>query len=238
MTPMTKTALLFGACLTAAVAVAPAGAPAGGLADPGVQVAANRDPGKRLYLRKTCIACHGKDGKGAMLAYPNLAGQDEKYIVEQVKDIMDAKRTGSPDETGNPRSAGMRGALVTADGQPRITDDEIKQIAAWLAKMEPAPPAKPETPVDPQRVAAGEKLYTKFKCRTCHGKDGTKPLKGYPYIAGQKTEYLIAQMTDIRDKKRTNGKAKTMYPMIKKAKDDDIALLADFLASIDRTAKN
>jgi len=242
---MKKTGVMLGACLIVFAALGttpPSAAQAAGLSTPDTQIAAakkkkKRHPGRKLYMRNTCVACHGRNGKGAILAYPNLAGQNKKYMIDQIKDIMKGKRTGSPDETGNPRSEGMRGALVTAEGVDRINKEQIAQIVDWLSKMEPAPPPKPETPVDPARIAKGKKLYKKFKCRTCHGKDGTKPLKGYPYISGQKTEYLITQMKDIRDKKRINGKSKTMYVTIKKAKDEQIALMADYLSSIDRMAK-
>lgn len=193
-----------------------------------------RDPGKRLYMTNTCIACHGRNGRGAMLDYPNLAGQDAKYMTAQIKDIMAGKRTGSPDATGNPRSQGMRGALVTPDGKDRITKDQIKKIVAWLAKQKPAAPVKPEKPIPADNIKKGEKLYKK-KCRSCHGKNAMKPLKGYPIIAGQKHAYLMTQMLDIKSKARTNGKSKLMYSTVKKMSDTDIGLLADYLSQIDRT---
>ena len=195
-----------------------------------------RHPGKRLYLRSTCIACHGKNGKKAIMDYPNLAGQDEKYMVNQIKDIMKGKRKGSPDATGNPRSYGMKGVMVTPDGKERITLDQIKTIAQWLAKLEPAKPIAPEKPFDAKRVAAGKKLYKK-KCKVCHGKEGKKPKKGYPYVAGQKRAYLVIQMKDMKSKARKSGKSNTMFPVIKKIKDDQIESLADYLSQIDRTAK-
>ncbi len=195
-----------------------------------------RDPGKRAYMRNTCIACHGRNGRGAMLDYPNLAGQDAKYMRAQIKDIMAGKRKGSPDPTGNPRSEGMRGALVTPEGEPRITAKQIKDIVAWLAKQKPAAPTPPEKPIAAERIKAGEKLYKK-KCRSCHGKKAMKPLKGYPIIAGQKHAYLVTQMQDIKTKARTNGKSKLMLSTVKKLSDDDIAMLADYLSQIDRTKK-
>ncbi len=195
-----------------------------------------RHPGKRLYLRSTCIACHGKNGKKAIMDYPNLAGQDEKYMVNQIKDIMKGKRKGSPDATGNPRSYGMKGVMVTPDGKERITLDQIKTIAQWLAKLEPAKPIAPEKPFDAKSVAAGKKLYKK-KCKVCHGKEGKKPKKGYPYVAGQKRAYLVIQMKDMKSKARKSGKSNTMFPVIKKIKDDQIESLADYLSQIDRTAK-
>ncbi|GAB6051244.1 hypothetical protein JCM17960_00640 [Magnetospira thiophila] len=193
-------------------------------------------PGKKLFLRRTCIACHGRNGAKAIQDYPNLAGQDAKYMASQIEDILNGKRTGSPDATGNPRVNGMRGALITPEGDIRITPEEIKQVSEWLASLEPpAPGAKEGLAQD--RIDAGEKLYKKAKCTTCHGKEGLKPLKGYPYIAGQKAAYIIAQMTDIREKVRDNGKVKTMYPFVKKLQDDEIALLADYLSQVDRRTK-
>ncbi len=205
--------------------------------DAGAKKKKKRDPGKRLYLRKTCLACHGKDGRKAIQNYPNLAGQDAKYMVKQIEDILAGKRKGSPDATGNPRAEGMRGALVTADGERRITKDEVKQISTWLSKLEPAAIVAPEPPVGEARMAEGKKAYKKAKCRTCHGPDGKKPLKTYPYVAGQKRSYIVAQMTDMREKARTNGKSKLMFPFVKKLDDAQIELLADYLSQTDRTAK-
>ncbi|MBC8240049.1 MAG: c-type cytochrome, partial [Alphaproteobacteria bacterium] len=185
-------------------------------------------------MTKTCIACHGRNGAKAIMDYPNLAGQSEKYMLGQIKDIIAGKRTGSPDATGNPRSQGMRGAFVAPDGAITISDKDIKTIVKWLAKQTPPEPAKLKTPLDPKSVAVGKKLYKK-KCRSCHGKNAMKPLKGYPIIAGQKRAYIVTQVKDIQSKARKNGKSKTMYPMIKKLKDTEINAVADYLSQIDRT---
>ncbi len=195
-----------------------------------------RDPAKKLYMTKTCMACHGKNGRKAMLDYPNLAGQDEKYMVRQIEDIISGKRTGSPDATGNPRSEGMRGALVTAEGERRISKDEVKMISKWLAKQKPADLKPPKEPLDPASVEAGKKLYSK-KCKACHGREGKKPLKGNPYVAGQKRAYIYTQMVDIRNKDRKGPKLAGMYGIVKKMSDDDFANLADYLSQVDRNAK-
>jgi len=62
-----------------------------------------------------------------------------------------------------------------------------------------------------------------------------KPLKGYPIIAGQKRNYIITQINDIKAKARKNGKSKLMIAAVKKLSDDDIGALADYLSQIDRT---
>ncbi|MBL6931688.1 MAG: c-type cytochrome [Rhodospirillales bacterium] len=196
-----------------------------------------KDPGKKLYMTKTCMACHGRGGKKAIMDYPNLAGQSEKYMIRQINEIISGKRKGSPDNTGHPRSQGMRGALVTPEeNKPTITKDEIKLIAAYLSKEEPAKPKAPTEPIDPESAAAGEKLYKK-KCKSCHGKEGKKPLKGNPIIAGQKHNYLTIQISDIKSKARSTGKTAAMFAAVKNLTDEQIKSLADYLSQIDRTAQ-
>ncbi len=195
-----------------------------------------KHPGKRLYMRRTCIACHGRNGARAIQDYPNLAGQDKKYLINQTLDIISGKRKASPDAQGKPRTEAMVGALISPQGEVRITKEEVEKIADWLSQL---PPAKPNPPKDlkPEDIEAGKKLYKKKRCQTCHGKRGDKPLKAYPYIAGQKYAYIINQMKDIRDKVRTNGKVKVMFNFVKKLKDEEIAQIAAWLSTIDRTAK-
>ena len=218
----------------APVKMASAAAPAAAtMAAAAAQGAVPPPSAKRLYLRRTCIACHGKDGSHAIQQYPNLAGLDAKYIREQVKDILSGKRKGSPDKmTGHPRAESMRGALVTHDGEMRVTDDEIKIIAAWLAGLPSAGPQVHDPALSPERIAEGKSLYNKSGCRTCHGVDGKKPLPGYPRVAGQKSTYIAEQLRDIRDGARTNGRARMMVPFAKRLDDAKIDAVADFLSQV------
>ncbi len=193
-----------------------------------------KHPGKRLYRRMTCIACHGKDGKRSIQDYPNLAGQPKKYLIQQTKDIISGKRKGGKNKEGKDRASPMVGSLVTPDGKVRISDEQIEQIADYLSKLDPAAPKPPEG-LKAEDIEAGKKLYKKKRCRTCHGKEGKKPLKNYPYIAGQKADYIFNQMVDVRDKNRKNGKIKTMYTFVKKLKDEEIRLIANYLSTVDRT---
>jgi cytochrome c553 len=190
---------------------------------------------KRLYLTKTCIACHGRDGKKPIQNYPVLAGQREDYLKAQLEDILASKRIGSADETGNPRTHGMRGALIAPDGQRRITAEESVAIARWLAAQQPDKAAT-ENPVPPERVTEGLQFFNRT-CRNCHGPEGKKPVKGYPMIGGQKRAYIIAQVKDIRAKARTNGRTATMAPFIAKVTDEQIELVADYLSQLDPASK-
>lgn len=80
-------------------------------------------PGKKLYMTKTCIACHGKDGaKPIMKTYPFLAGQDKDYLIRQANDIKTSTRNHG----------------LTNSMQPvmhLVTDEELAQIADFLANV-------------------------------------------------------------------------------------------------------
>ena len=89
----------------------------------GLSGVAMADDGAALYKAKLCHTCHGEDGNTtAMPIYPKIAGQNEAYIIQQIKDIKEGKRT-------NGMAAAMKPMVAT------VTDDEAKKIAAWLAKQ-------------------------------------------------------------------------------------------------------
>ncbi len=84
--------------------------------------------GKVLYEegnRKTgvpgCVGCHLPEGAGHE-RYPRLAGQPQAYIVQQLMDFKSGARS-------NDRAHVMR-ALAG-----RLTEDEIKAVAEYLAGM-------------------------------------------------------------------------------------------------------
>ncbi len=207
---------------TAAPPPAAEGAPAAAAAAP---------DGKALFASKTCVACHGRGGAKAIQMYPDLAGQDAKYMLEQMTDIAEGKRVSGPDARGYPRTQGMK------DVMHLVNADERKAIADYLAK-EPTPkPRKLDPAPDAARLAEGKDLYAKGGCVTCHGVDGAKPLAAHPYLAAMKREYLVLQMTEIRDGIRQGAKVKTMLPFAKKLDDAKIAAIADYLSQIERPAK-
>lgn len=181
--------------------------------------------GKKLFMTKTCIACHGKDGAKAILKYPNLAGQDAKYLQQQMADIKSGARVASKGDDGNPRQKGM------ADIMHLVDEAQMKAIADWLASL---PSPAPAAAANADRVAQGADLYKKSGCQSCHGPEGKKPLPAHPYLAGMKKDYAVLQMKDIRDGVRTNGKVKTMVSFAKKLNDEQIELISEYLGTVAR----
>lgn len=189
--------------------------------------------GKRVYMTKTCLACHGRDGAAPVLSYPMLAGQNEAYLVDQMEAIRDGERVGSVDPaTGHPFVQGMY------DIMHLLSQEDIENVSAFLASVPAAAPKPLDPAPDEALLAAGEKAYKQLGCRSCHGADGSKPTnKRYPYISGMNPEYAIRAMTEVRDKVRTSGQSKLMFGTIRKADDEEIRAIATWLATIDRSAK-
>ncbi len=76
-----------------------------------------------LYMERTCIACHGAEGRAAAMdEYPKLAGQSEQYLLTQMTDIKNGKRT-------NAHSMAMKNVMHL------INEDEMAAIATWLAGL-------------------------------------------------------------------------------------------------------
>lgn len=218
--------LALGAGPALAQGAAPADAP-----KPDAAQASGAPDGKALFRTKTCIACHGKDGSRAIQNYPELAGQNAKYLLQQMNDIADGKRLSGKDDRGYPRTQGMKDVMHLANAQER------QAIADYLAAL-PAPKPRALNPApDAARLAAGKEAYTKGGCQTCHGPDGLKPTGVYPIIGGMKRDYLALQMIEIRDGVRQNGASKSMVPFSKKLDDEKVGLIADYLSQIERPAK-
>jgi cytochrome c553 len=79
--------------------------------------------GKTLYLKKTCIACHGKEGnKPVMPFYPIVGGQDKGYLLQQLKDIK-----------GGARKNGKVEAMAPV--MHLVSDTELEAIAGYLSQV-------------------------------------------------------------------------------------------------------
>ncbi len=112
MRPRFTTGLLT--CLLLAVGTAPAAA-----------AAAAKMDGARLYKEKTCISCHGAEGRDPVLpVYPKLAGQNPEYLFQQLMDIKKGVRK-------NAMTLAMAGIMTN------VNEQEMRAIADWLGGLNP-----------------------------------------------------------------------------------------------------
>ena len=69
---------------------------------------------------QVCGTCHGLDGLSKIPEAPNLAGQNENYIVAQLSAFRSGQRTNE------------MMSLVA----PKLSDDDIADLAAYYAGIE------------------------------------------------------------------------------------------------------
>lgn len=68
---------------------------------------------------KQCVVCHGELGIAVLPNAPNLAGQPEAYVVEQLKAYRAGKRANE---------------VMSVIAKP-LTDADIAELAAWYAAI-------------------------------------------------------------------------------------------------------
>jgi len=175
-----------------------------------------------------CATCHSLDGISAMARFPKLAGQRPAYIVKQVRDFRDGRRSND-------------GGQMEASASD-IGDDDLAKTAAYFASLPPPPPDGSQA-MDGKEWRRGATLYQDGdaaagipRCRSCH--DDAEP--GHPpgpFLTSQHAAYLAKQLQDWRAGARTND-AGEMPAIAAKLSDHDIAALATFLASQPRSRRD
>lgn len=73
------------------------------------------------------------------------------------------------------------------------------------------------------------KRLSDSSCAACHGRNGVGIIPLYPNLAGQKREYLVAQLHAFRDGTRKNP---IMSPMAVHLTDAEIEDVAAYLAAL------
>lgn len=77
----------------------------------------------------------------------------------------------------------------------------------------------------------GAALFKSKGCPACHGVDGSYPVSpDYPVIAGQNASYLVRQMRDIRDGRRSNGLSQMMREAVAPVTDEEFSVISAWLA--------
>jgi cytochrome c553 len=69
---------------------------------------------------RLCVVCHGEFGVSVLPNAPNLAGQPEIYLAEQLKAYRSGKRSNE---------------IMSVIAKP-LTDTEIADLTAWFASIE------------------------------------------------------------------------------------------------------
>ena len=164
-----------------------------------------------------CAACHAADGNSTTVANPKLAQQHPEYLTKQLQEFKSGKRA----------NAIMSGMVAT------LTDDDMRNISAWLATKQ----ATPGFAKDKAMVTLGERIYRGgiadrniAACAACHSPNGAGIPVQYPRLAGQHADYTAAQLVQFRDGVRNNSVQ--MTGVAAKLNDREIKAVSDYIAGL------
>ncbi|MDP0561084.1 MAG: cytochrome c [Candidatus Endonucleobacter sp. (ex Gigantidas childressi)] len=168
-------------------------------------------------LTDSCIICHGAQGISVVPNFPSLAGQGAKYLAKQMMDMKEGIRS-VPEMT----------AFVKD-----MSEEDINKVASFYANL-PAPSGVTES----KHVSLGESVYkgggdNSPSCQGCHSPEGNGIfLAGYPRLAGLNADYIIKQLTDFKEKRRTNDKDSVMRDVAKKLSTEEIKAVAHYIQGL------
>jgi cytochrome c553 len=172
------------------------------------------DPNRNLAA---CSSCHGPAGNATVVQFPKLAGQHGAYLVKQLMDFRSPQRA-------NPVMAPIANAM---------TDDEMRNVAAYLDVQEQSPGAAKNK----ETVEFGKRIYRGGiaeknlpACAACHGASGAGMPAQFARVGGQHQEYTIEQLVRFRSGARANSEL--MTTIAKRMTDDEIQAVADYMAGL------
>ena len=205
--------LLVGSALAADAAPAPAAA---AKADP-AKGGSLYDTGDNARGLPACASCHGAGGNSTINTNPRLAGQIDTYLHKQLVDF----------------TTPARNQPIMTTYAKMLSDDEKKNIAAYLAAQQP----KQGAARNKDTLELGRKIYRGgiadrgvAACASCHGATGSGIPAQYPRLAGQHQDYTVTQLQAFKSGARSNSPQ--MATLAKRLSDDEMKAVADYIAGL------
>ena len=169
----------------------------------------------------SCAGCHGADGNSFVPTFPKLAGQNEVYIVNQLKAFK------ANDKRKNDIMLGMSAAL---------SEQDMADIGAYFQTQTLASAA----PFDAAKAEAGRELYKGGDmpkgipaCQSCHGPKGAGVAGiGYPQVGGQYADYTLTQLKAFKEGVRSNDDKRIMRDIVAQLSDEQLEAVAHYIASL------
>jgi cytochrome c553 len=166
----------------------------------------------KVKAGEACAACHGADGNSSNELWPSLAGQTARYLYLELRDFKEGRRSDP---------------VMSAIAQT-LSRDDMFNLAAYYSAQAPRPSTYK---TDPDRIERGKAVAASSLCTMCHlgGFSGQNEI---PRVADQQFQYIVKQLKDFRERRRTNdGGNMTAYT--KTLSDDDILNLANYITDLD-----
>ena len=173
-------------------------------------------------LVSTCSACHGAQGQSINSDWPSLAGQNQRYLSDQLKYY----------QQGDSENVLM---MAVIPDLKTLTDSQLVDIAAFYGSQSPTVGQAKD---DAELLALGESLYRAGDldrgipaCTACHSVNGAGNAQaGFPRVSGQQKGYLISTLKEYRNFARNAGDySLVMQSASQNLKDSDIEALANYM---------
>jgi cytochrome c553 len=183
---------------------------------PATPVVANKQTAEHI-VQGVCAACHAADGNSVISLNPKLAGQHPEYLLKQLTEFKDGKRT----------NAVMTGMVAN------LTPEDMQNLATYFSGQKQTL-AKAKT----NGVGSlGEKIYRGGiaktnvpACASCHGANGAGLPKQFPSLAGQHADYTYQQLKTFRTGERAN--APMMAVIAAKMSEAEMHAVADYMQGL------
>jgi len=182
------------------------------------------DPAAGRGAIALCASCHGEQGISIVPSWPNLAGQDARYLADATRAYAHGARNkviacsachgegGISRLSGIPSLAGLdpqylvpaMRAYATGDRKhglkkvlmTGLNDSELSSIASFYARQTPG---RAQTPAV-GNASAGK--ASSALCANCHGEAGVSQAPVWPSLAGQDARYLADATRAYKQGKR------------------------------------
>ncbi|MCP3906891.1 MAG: cytochrome c [Oceanicoccus sp.] len=186
----------------------------------------------------TCVACHGEGGNSIVPTFPKLAGQNERYLVKQLKDIQCGYLSAQEQKA---QKCNGRAVPTMAGQLDNFNDADLADIAAYYASQ-----AASGGQAKAANAAKGEEIYRAgirskgvAACTACHSPTGKgNAPAGYPALGGQYADYIAAQLRAFRAAadglpgRANDGDTKIMRDVAYRMSDSEIDAVASYISGL------
>lgn len=170
-----------------------------------------------------CVACHGADGNSMNPEWPSLAGQNRRYLFNQLKAFKLGKKPGG-------RFNAVMYPLVAG-----LSEQDMHDIAAYYESLTTkVGKTKKQYLALGQRIYRGGNMDTHVSaCLACHGPRGYgNAPAGFPRLSGQHAKYVAIQLHNYKNKERLNGPNDIMQNVAQHMSDEEIDAVAHYVQGL------
>ncbi len=173
------------------------------------------EPGKVNEKAAVCVSCHGEAGKGVTPLFPKLAGQNVKYLTEQLYQFKNQTR----------QAPAMNAIAAT------LSEEEVADLSAYFAAQKPQPESTEISPEGAAIYRFGIAAKAVPACAACHGPEGRgNAPAGFPLLQGQYAAYTVKALSDYAAGVR--GGNTPMRAIASRLSEDEMKAVAAYIAGL------